>query len=374
MRSILFLTRRCNLLCDYCYQQREIPALLENQAIPSLDMPPEVIFQSIHWTLEHSRLEGEAGFGFFGGEPLLVRKSLVYAVNSAERMAEERGLKVGFSTSTNGTLLTEADARFFAHHRFLVQLSLDGTPSAHDRHRRYPDGRPSAGLVVQALHRLNQAGAFVEVASVITPDNMAFLPESFRFLTRSLGVRSLDLSLAVNVVWTQEQLAQLEQVMTEVSNELLQLYRDDVDVTVDLFDEPIESHVRGYYPHQFCPFGLGKVAIDIDGRLFPCDRIAADGSRSSVVIGHLETGIDQERMEDQRYRIGLEKPPCPTCEVQGRCRHWCGCVNMDSTGDPAQVSETFCHLQRLRIRVADSLAETLYEERNPLFISRFYDE
>ncbi len=374
MHSILFLTRRCNLQCDYCYQKRRTPALAGSDGLTHLDMPPERIFEAVHWTLQHSKLEGTAGFGFFGGEPLLVRKGLSHAVNTAEKMAEEWGIRVGFSTSTNGTMLTDADARFFAHHRFLVQLSLDGVPAGHDKHRHFPDGRPSASLAIQALYRLYQAGAFVEPASVVSPYNMDTLADSFRFLSRSLGVRRMSVALSVTHSWTPEQLQKLEEQLQKVSHELLLLYRDDVDLTLDLFDEPIESHVRGYFPHQFCPFGLGKVSIDIDGTLYPCDRIAADGSRSDIAIGHLDTGIIQERMEDQRYRVGLEKPPCPTCEIQGRCRHWCGCINMDATGDPTQVSETFCALQRIRVRVADQLAETLYEERNPLFLTRFYDE
>lgn len=373
MQSILFLTRRCNLRCDYCYQFGRIPHAMHGGGPEPMDMPMERVLQAISWTLGRSLEEKKAGFGLFGGEPFLVRKSLYGAVGYAEELAQKMGIDVGFSTSTNGTLITTADARFLTYHRFLVQLSLDGVPVAHNLHRRFPDGRPSVSLAVQALNRLLEAGAFVEVSSVVSPDTVPFLPESFRFLTRILGVRRMNIALSVTHTWEPSDMQALEASLRETAEELIRLYRDDVDVVVDLFDEPIESYIRGYYPHQYCPFGLGKVAVDIDGTLYPCDRVSGDGSRSDVVIGSLSTGIDTERLDDLRFRVGQTKSPCPVCPIAERCRHWCGCINRDASGDVGEVSSTFCDLQRIRVRVADEMAETLYNEGNPLFLTRFYD-
>ncbi len=338
------------------------------------DMSAEVLEQAVTWTMEASKFDKSAGIGFFGGEPLLARSAMVRAVSMAERMAEELDIAVGFSTSTNGTLLTDADAKYLAYHRFLVQLSLDGGPASHDVHRRFHDGRPTASTVLMALNRLERAGAYVEVASVITPGNVTTLPDSFAMLTRSLGVRRLSMALSVTSDWGKSDLMLLEEALSRVGEELAGLYRDGVEVVVDLFDEPIEAHIRGYHPHQYCPFGLGKVAVDIDGTLYPCDRVAGEGRRASVAIGHLDRGIDSDKLEDMRHHVGLEKPPCPTCEIAGRCRHWCGCVNIDASGHYANVSDTFCDLQRLRVKAADTMAEALYQERNPLFLGRFYEE
>ena len=49
---------------------------------------------------------------FLGGEPLVNRPTLQAAARRARELAEARGATVNYSITTNGTLLTEDDARF----------------------------------------------------------------------------------------------------------------------------------------------------------------------------------------------------------------------------------------------------------------------
>ena len=48
-------------------------------------------------------------------------------------LAESRGIALSFSITTNGTLLTQADAEFFEAHGFAVTVSLDGPRELHDQ-------------------------------------------------------------------------------------------------------------------------------------------------------------------------------------------------------------------------------------------------
>src|SRR5262249_56640424 len=66
--------------------------------------------------------------GFMGGEPLLNRAVVHHATRYAARAAIAAGRRVGFSITTNGTLLTSADAALFAEFPFSVQLSAAGPP------------------------------------------------------------------------------------------------------------------------------------------------------------------------------------------------------------------------------------------------------
>ena len=58
---------------------------------------------------------------------------------------------------TNGVLLDEAFCRVFADEGVMVGVSVDGYAEAHDRHRRYADGRGSYQQVVRAVDLLRTA-------------------------------------------------------------------------------------------------------------------------------------------------------------------------------------------------------------------------
>ena len=375
MQTVLFLTRRCNMACSYCYLHPErgnpdspVPAL------PDIDMPLERVIQAIDWTLENSVHDGSIGLGFFGGEPFLARTSLVKAVHHAEVRAKELHIPLGLSIATNGTLLMPPDARFLAKHKFLVQLSLDGIPPAHDAHRVYTNGTPTAAAVLRSLRLLQHHHAHVEIACVITPTTVQWLPESFRRLTRDLGIRRINLAVSVTDAWDDEGWKSLYNALVMVKDEIVALYREGVTVVVDLFDEKIRAHIDGGYKEgQYCPFGQGKVAIDVDGTIYPCDRIAGPGLREDVAIGTLDTGIDIHKATRLRKMALAPKLPCDQCPIPNRCRHWCGCINRDATSTVGHVSEFFCNLERLKVKLADELAETLYSEHNSTFMDRFYN-
>lgn len=154
---------------------------------------------------------------------------------------------------------------------------------------------------------------------------------------------------------------------------MVDYYRCGTAVSVDAFDEKIRTWVDGGYAvHQFCPFGEGKVAVDAGGEIYPCDRIASDGSNREMVIGHIDTGVSLDKVVGLRQSAGQQKRDCHSCKINGRCRHWCGCVNYEATGAVGSVSDLFCFTERLKVRLADRVAETLFAERNLPFLSRFY--
>jgi len=79
-----------------------------------------------------------ATVGFIGGEPFLNREVLYATVEHASKQARSSGSRVGFSVTTNGTLLTKADLDLLRDHSFAVSVSLDGS------------GRSTIGIVGRA--------------------------------------------------------------------------------------------------------------------------------------------------------------------------------------------------------------------------------
>jgi uncharacterized protein len=92
-----------------------------------------------------------------GGEPLLAGPEVIEEAIVATRNAVPPGCRVDVTLQTNATLIDERFLGVFHRYAVDVGVSLDGGREAHDRHRRYADGRPSFALVERGLSRLREA-------------------------------------------------------------------------------------------------------------------------------------------------------------------------------------------------------------------------
>jgi len=59
--------------------------------------------------------------------------------------------------------------------------------------------------------------------------------------------------------------------------------------------------------------------------------------------------------------------------LNGRCHNKCGCMNIQTTGTLDRLPPLLCEYERMVFPIVDKLANTLYKERNPLFIQRHYN-
>ncbi|MGW0705610.1 FxsB family cyclophane-forming radical SAM/SPASM peptide maturase [Streptomyces sp. NPDC002643] len=144
----------CNLSCDYCYVY--FAADQSWRGRPGA-MALDTVRQAVDRIAEHAREHRLRAVRIIlhGGEPLLVGKAHLGALLTviAERLSPR--VEVRLSLQTNGTLVDEAFLAVLHDHDVAVAVSLDGTRTAHDRHRRYANGRPSHARVATALRLLN---------------------------------------------------------------------------------------------------------------------------------------------------------------------------------------------------------------------------
>jgi uncharacterized protein len=75
----------------------------------------------------------------------VLRDATYYAASEAARL----GVQIGFSISSNGTLIDETDGEFFEKYRLAVTICLDGPCAVHDHLRPYRGGRGSFETVLR---------------------------------------------------------------------------------------------------------------------------------------------------------------------------------------------------------------------------------
>jgi uncharacterized protein len=167
----------CNLDCTYCfYLEKE--ALFDTKK--QRRMPPEVLEAYIRNTIESSSPSSPVTFTWQGGEPTLLGLDF-YKRALALQKAFGSGREIHNSFQTNGTLLDDDWAQFFADKSFLIGLSLDGPANVHDHFRRYRSGAPSHHLVMQALERLQRLGVAFNVLTCVDRNSSQHALETYRF-------------------------------------------------------------------------------------------------------------------------------------------------------------------------------------------------
>lgn len=361
MNLALVLNHQCNLRCRYCYTGRKFDR----------PMPLDTARRAVDFGL--ARAGGDAlVLSFFGGEPMLEIDLMETVAAYARDEAERRSTRIGFSISTNGTLLDERRIRFLRDFDVHVQVSVDGVSVAQDRARPFADGTGSAAVVDGHLRRLKSENLLHQLVAVITPETTSTLANSLGYLA-SLDVDDIYFSPNYLGDWSDAACDELERELRRLADAYADLFRAGRMRRVDPLYGKIVSHlILGRQAPRRCGFGLKELAVAPSGHVYPCDRVVGEDTREALRLGHVEVGLDEARVRALQAKRSATDPECATCPLTARCSSWCGCAQLETTGQLGEVSSLFCWFERQFIAEADRLANLLYAEKNPTFLREFY--
>jgi len=309
-------------------------------------------------------------FGLFGGEPLLEWELFQYATEVVEQRAQETGTKLVKTVTTNGVLLDREKVDWLREHAYYVVVSIDGNVQMHDTHRVYADGSSSFKEVTQAISMLKKVYKETEycVITVVTPENIIYLPNSVKYLYEELHIQNIHLSVDYFGAWHEETEA-YTQIYHEIGAYVLEQYRAGREIRIDFIDEKIRAQISEGC--AACSFGEFKLGIAPSGNIYPCERLIGEDD-GTLCIGNVYEGFDVEARNQVIQSRGNTDEECQTCPVQSRCVNHCGCTNHYLTGSINTTGGTLCFFQKLMIAVADEVGNRLYTEKNRLFLERFY--
>lgn len=174
----LYVAHDCNFDCAYCYNDRG------RVANPRMMMAPEVAEAAFRrFFVEPGR---QYAVAFYGGEPLLNFRTVRKAVEIGRQLEAERGVKISFAITTNGTVLNREILAFLDAHFSSVTVSLDGPKEINDLYRRRAGGG-SYDRIVGNIGRLRaQCKAKLTIKGTLAGAAVPFYTESLEHL-RGLG-------------------------------------------------------------------------------------------------------------------------------------------------------------------------------------------
>lgn len=268
----------------------------------------------------------------------------------ARKMGRQRGRKVVFTLTTNGTLLTERHLRFFREYGFYVGVSLDGLKEAQDRFRRMAGGRSSFDRIFSNIQLAAQWLPRLDVMMVVSPETVAALPDAVDRL-RDVGVARVSLVPNVDEPWTEAGREEARGAYRRIVRRYLDTRLTQEPIFVHPFVEMRAARETGTSGRatacgqSSCGFGLSEIAVAPSGRIYPCARLVGDDSRPDIALGHVDRGCSAERAHALRDSARRE---LTACDNDGSCM----CVPHMPGYEPAR-GERLHFLQTLAHEVLD---------------------
>jgi uncharacterized protein len=269
------------------------------------------------------------------------------------RREREEGFPLLMSLTTNAKCLDEAKLRFMAAHRIAAYISLDGPHHVHSRLR--PTSHRAFQQITDNIEQASGILHYLGINTVYGPETISDLPESVDFLS-GFGL-PVHLNWDIVSKWEDAAIADAPRVFDDIAQWLLAQFSAGRHVELHPFEDKILQIVfNELATSQTCTMGVGELSIDINGDIYPCERLVG---HSECIIGDLSSGIDVERRSRVVEDHKIQDPACETCSLETLCRHDCGCTNWHMTGTFGQSHHVVCSLEKALIGAVYRIWESL---------------
>lgn len=185
----------CNMRCKYCFYENEVVIRKEDHPVfMTLDTAQLLICQAFSCIESEKRGERNTvpiSFAFQGGEPTLAGLNFFNKFIEMVQTYNVRKYPVQYTIQTNGLLLNEEWADFFAKNNFLVGISIDGDKALHESLRPDAVGRSTWDRVTRNLRLLQDKHVETNLLCVVTRQ-CAKHPEKYYRALKNLGVSFLQ--------------------------------------------------------------------------------------------------------------------------------------------------------------------------------------
>jgi uncharacterized protein len=343
--AVISLSDYCNIRCTYCFEAKGSSTLRDSSYFDS-------VLESLAQAFNRSS-EPLVYVSFYGGEPL-VHYELMREV--VERLDRTVCKPVQYRIATNGSLLNDERLGFLLARGFDIQLSVDGPPDVHDRHRRRRNGRGAASTLSFALARIRQMGT-VTARMTVTPSTAEDFSKSIGYLV-DLGfdepTRRINFDFDYGAVWTGEALDALEAEAARAADLLRAHYESGRQVYV----EPLDRALRPAPKAAYCGAGSSSVLVRPDGDVYSCNRLTPSHASEHRRLMLSRGVVDLEGVERVRSVILPQltrRESCATCAARSFCDMVCPARVFAGSGSFDVISDAQCAITRIVHRMAVDL-------------------
>jgi uncharacterized protein len=296
----LNVTRKCNLKCDYCFENSEYRKL-GNMSFDIAKKAIDTFFtdNSSDWVII-----------FTGGEPLLNFNLLKEVI----KYIDNKGFKVEYRIKTNTTLLDDEKMFFLIKNNFKIHVSLDGNKKAHDTHRKFANGKGTFEIVDNTIRRLIEKnyGYNTSVSGTLTHQTAQYVDDCYAQLNSYHGIKKYSLKPVMP--------GSLSQYAFDSEDHKL-VYISNLKNSKSLMQQG-QKFIEAKKNINICGIGIWNITIDVDGKIYPCYRMCGD---EKYIMGDLELlKMPLKLPQDLENIYQLEdNKQCSKCYLINVCKMGC---------------------------------------------------
>ncbi len=344
MNSItLILTEDCNQSCSYCYQVRS-----------KKHMSRETAYRAIDFMKTH--LGGEPAVKFYGGEPLLEYLLIKDIIRYCRHTFSDENINPKFSLTTNGSLLTSDHINELASEKVKIYLSIDGLKQAHQFAREGFDHLMGVFNLIQTHPDME-----LHTLSVITPQNVRYLAESFHFLL-SFEPATITFNIQYDQEWSGKDIELLALQYETISTILLLNAETGTRISMEGLSGKSDLQIKAL---NECSAGEDNLVVGPDGSLHGCVMLTPncrEAIKNNTVyhfkdlnIGNILTSTEKDIIDNMQQLTNNKKlsgqffrysdsGPCARCKHIMNCSI-CPAVSMIHSQDPLYIPEWICQIK-----------------------------
>ncbi len=361
---IMILTLRCNQTCRYCQASRR------PMSAQGVDMDEQTAQKALD--IVFSSPAPSLTIEFQGGEPLANFDRLVQIVEESRRRAAQSRRKLYLSVVTNLSLMTEEKLEFLLDHDVMICTSLDGPADLHDFNRPMA-GSSSHAVTVGWIERIQEAykqrgmlDAQVNALLTVSAKTLAENPDRIVDEYIRLGLKVIHLRPLQPFGFAER----ARQTLGYGSKDFLDFYRRTLQVILERNQRGIEltektaalfltKILTDEDPNYMdlrspCGAGIGQLAYDHDGNVFPCDeaRMLAAMGDDAFKLGNVHESSYDSIINHPTVRAMASaslldgQVGCATCAY----RPYCGVCPVYSYATSGDIFGRQPHCDRCRVQ------------------------
>lgn len=316
----------CNMRCKYCFYADE----QQNREIANYGIMKESVLRAV-LTRILEVAEGSCNLSFQGGEPTCAGLDFFQRLIELEQELNVRHVPIHHAIQTNGYLIDDEWADFFARNNFLVGISLDGPKELHNLNRLDCQGNNTYHRVMHTITLLKKHRVPFNILTVVTSVTCRSIRKIYHFFRQ----QSFDYQQYIPCLdpLGEERGAHpyslTASAYSKFLRDLFDCWYDDAmhgTLLYNRFFTNLLLILLGRQPEACGMLGVcGKqYVVEADGSVYPCDFYMLDSWRlGNFVIDSVEE-IDHARTQLGFIEMSAQaNAACKDCQWFALCRGGC---------------------------------------------------
>ena len=349
----------CNMRCGYCFASTG--DYHEGRKL----MPFSVASRAVEFLLEGSGNRKRLEVDFFGGEPLMNFDVVKETVLFAREREKEYGKKIGFTITTNGSLLDKKTAEFINENMDNIVLSIDGRKQVNDRMRKFTDGSGTYDDIMPKLKSFvaSRGDKSYYIRGTFTANNLDFCSDVLYLADegfKEISIEPVAAEKGKAYALKEEHLPRIYQEYDRLAEKYIDYYEKGKGFRYYHFLLDLDGGPCVYKRVSSCGSGVEYFAVTPDGELYPCHQFVG---RKEYLMGDVWKGVSNKTLQKEfSENTVYHKKKCRECWARFYCSGGCQANAAAFNNNLKEPYDIECKLQKKRIECAIMIK--VYEKIN----------